>query len=96
MCTRSLNFPASIPFCRGHLHHFTYENADDRAERCARYAELWARTAQEEHRRANRLSAPLHAFARLFKGFVLKAGFLDGAVGWDNRAGQREGSLAEV
>ena len=25
---------------------------------------------------------PLHAFARLFKGYVLKAGFLDGAVGW--------------
>jgi glycosyltransferase involved in cell wall biosynthesis len=71
----------------GHLHHFTYENASDRAARCAKYAGLWAQTAHEECRTAGPLSAPLHAAARFFKGYVLKLGFLDGAVGWDVAAG---------
>ena len=71
------------PILPGHLRHFTYEDLSDRNERSARYAELWARTAHEEHKRANAFSPPLHAFARLFKGYVLKGGFLDGAIGWD-------------
>jgi glycosyltransferase involved in cell wall biosynthesis len=71
----------------GHLHHYTYTDAADRARRCARYAELWARTAHEEHRIAGPLSAPLHALARWAKGYLLKRGFLDGAVGWDIAAG---------
>jgi glycosyltransferase involved in cell wall biosynthesis len=78
-----LELPGEHPILPGHLHHFTYENATDRAERSARYAALWARTAHEEHRPAGILSAPGHALARLFKCFVLKGGFLDGAVGWD-------------
>ena len=75
------------PILPGHLHHFTYENASDRANRCARYARLWAQTAHEEHRRAYPWSPPLHALARLGKGFVLKRGFLDGAAGWDVAVG---------
>ena len=71
------------PILPGHLHHFTYEDASDRAERCARYAALWAQTAHEENRRAHAWSAPVHALARLAKGFIFKCGFLDGAVGWD-------------
>ena len=71
----------------GHLHHFTYENATDRASRCARYAELWAQTAHEAGRRASPLSPPLHAAARFLKGYLLKLGLLDGAVGWDVAAG---------
>jgi putative peptidoglycan lipid II flippase len=71
------------PILPGHLHHFTYENADDRNARCARYADLWARTAHEQGKRVGKWSAPLHALARFGKGFVLKGGFLDGAIGWD-------------
>jgi glycosyltransferase involved in cell wall biosynthesis len=71
----------------GHLHHFTYANASDRAARCAKYAELWAQTAHEERRKAGPLSAPLHAAARLAKGYLLKLGVLDGAVGWEVAAG---------
>jgi glycosyltransferase involved in cell wall biosynthesis len=67
----------------GHLHHYTYANAADRTARCAKYARLWAETAHEERRAAGPLSAPLHAVARFLKGYVLKRGFLDGAVGWD-------------
>ena len=75
------------PILPGHLHHFTYENATDRAARCARYAALWAKSACEENRRAHLWSGPVHALARWGKGFLLKGGFLDGAVGWDIAAG---------
>jgi len=71
------------PILPGHLHHFTYEDAFDRANRCARYAELWAQSAREQHRRAHIWSGPVHALGRLGKGFLLKRGFLDGAIGWD-------------
>ncbi len=75
------------PILPGHLHHFTYENASDRAARCARYAGLWAQSAHEHHRHAYPWSGPVHALARFAKGFVLKRGFLDGAIGWDIAAG---------
>jgi glycosyltransferase involved in cell wall biosynthesis len=82
-----LELPGEHPILPGHLHHFTYENASDRADRCARYAELWALSAHEQGRRAHAWSGPLHALARFGKGFFLKGGFLDGAVGWDIAAG---------
>jgi glycosyltransferase involved in cell wall biosynthesis len=75
------------PILPGHLHHFTYENASDRADRCARYAALWAQSAREQHRNAYAWSGPVHALARFAKGYVLKRGFLDGAIGWDIAAG---------
>jgi glycosyltransferase involved in cell wall biosynthesis len=75
------------PILPGHLHHFTYENASDRADRCARYAALWAQSAREQHRSAYVWSGPVHALARFAKGYVLKRGFLDGAIGWDIAAG---------
>jgi glycosyltransferase involved in cell wall biosynthesis len=82
-----LELPGAHPILPGHLHHFTYENAADRAARCARYAELWARSARERGKRAGRWSGPAHALARFGKGYLLKGGFLDGAVGWEIAAG---------
>jgi len=82
-----LELPGGHPILPGHLHHFTYENASDRAERCARYARLWAQTAHEQHRRAHAWSGPVHALGRLGKGYFLKSGFLDGTVGWDIAVG---------
>ena len=78
-----LELPGAHPILPGHLHHFTYDHAADRARRRAVYAALWAQSAQEEGRRAAPWSDPVHALARLAKGFILKRGFLDGAVGWD-------------
>jgi len=78
-----LELPGEQPILPGHLHHFTYENPADRDARCAKYAALWAQSAHEQGRRAMPWTGPLHACARLGKGFILKAGFLDGAVGWD-------------
>lgn len=71
----------------GHLYHYTYENAADRADRIDRYARLWAETARERGKKAAPWSGPLHAAVRFARGFVLKRGFLDGAVGWDIAAG---------
>jgi len=82
-----LELSGEHPILPGHLHHFTYENAADRAARCAKYAALWAQSAHEEGRRAHAWSGITHALARFFKGFFLKAGFLDGAIGWDIAAG---------
>ena len=78
-----LEIPGEHPLLPGHLHHFTYANSADRAARSARYAQLWAQSAHEAGKRANFLSAPLHALTRLLKGYVLKLGFLDGPIGWD-------------
>jgi putative peptidoglycan lipid II flippase len=78
-----LELPGTHPILPGHLHHFTYDNAEDRNNRCARYARLWAQTAHEKRREVHRWSAPVHAAVRFLKGFVLKGGFLDGPVGLD-------------
>jgi len=78
-----LEAPGTHPLLPGDLRHYTYENAADRADRCAHYAALWAQSAFEDGRRATVWSAPLHSLARFSKGFFLKQGFLDGAVGWD-------------
>jgi glycosyltransferase involved in cell wall biosynthesis len=75
------------PLLPGHLHHYTYENAAARKERATLYAELWAQTAYEQLESAYPWSAPVHALARLVKGFIFKGGFLDGAIGWDIAAG---------
>ena len=67
----------------GHLHHFTYKDTEDRRRRIEHYAKLWAETAYEKGKRVGPLSPALHAAVRLLRGFVLKRGFLDGAIGWD-------------
>jgi len=82
-----LELPGEHPILPGHLHHFTYEDASDRNDRCARYAALWAQSAREQHRCAHLWSGPVHALARFGKGFLLKGGFLDGAIGWDIAVG---------
>ena len=81
--TKNSKSPGPCPLLPGHLHHFTYENAADRAARSAHYASLWAQSAHEAGQRVAPWTGPLHAAARWGKGYLLKAGFLDGAVGWD-------------
>ncbi len=82
-----LELPGAHPILPGHLHHFTYDHALDRAERCARYAALWAETAHEAGRKARAWSGPLHAAVRFARGYFLKRGFLDGAIGLEIAAG---------
>ena len=78
-----LEIAGTHPLLPGDLRHFTYDSAADRAERCLKYAALWAQSAHEQGKRSGFLSPAIHATARLTKGFLLKRGFLDGAIGWD-------------
>ena len=71
------------PLLDGHLHHYTYRDAADRAARCANYAALWAQTALEKGRRTWPGIGPAHAALRFVRGYVFKRGFLDGAAGFD-------------
>lgn len=71
----------------GWLHHYTYRDRADRAARIQKYARLWAASAHEQGRRAKPWDAPLHAAARFVRGYILRRGFLDGAVGWEIAAG---------
>jgi glycosyltransferase involved in cell wall biosynthesis len=71
------------PLLPGDLRHYTYANAADRRERSAKYAALWAETALEEGRRTYPGIGALRAVFRFVRGFILKAGFLDGLVGFD-------------
>jgi len=78
-----LEVPGTHPPLSGDLRHFTYDNATDRTDRCVKYAGLWAQSAQAQGKRAELWSPLLHAAARFCKGFFLKGGFLDGAIGWE-------------
>ena len=60
-----------------------HSDADDRARRCANYANLWAQTAFEKKRRTWPGMGASHAALRFVRGFIFKLGFLDGAVGFD-------------
>lgn len=66
---------------RGDLYHYTYRNYDDQLERIDKYARLWAQQKCESGKKASSLSPHIHSFYRFFKGYILKAGFLDGSTG---------------
>jgi glycosyltransferase involved in cell wall biosynthesis len=71
------------PLLPGDLRHYTYTDAEDRRQRCARYAALWAQTALEENRPTYPGIAELHATVRFLRGYIFKDGFLDGGIGFD-------------
>lgn len=66
----------------GELHHYSFRDAADHWARCEKYARLWAETQQEAGRRAGPMAPWLHAAFRWLRGYVLRAGFLDGRQGW--------------
>jgi glycosyltransferase involved in cell wall biosynthesis len=66
----------------GDLHHYSFRDAADHWARCERYARLWAQDKFEAGKTAGALAPGLHAAFRWLRGYVLRAGFLDGAPGW--------------
>jgi len=78
-----LEIAGAHPVLEGDLHHYTYADAGDRADRCATYASLWAQTALENNRRTWPGIGLCHAALRFVRGYVFKRGFLDGLVGFD-------------
>lgn len=62
------------------IEHDTARGYDEYAAKLQRYARLWAQQKRGEGRRAGPLSAPLHAAAYWIKNYLLRGGFLDGAM----------------
>lgn len=67
---------------RGDLHHFSFKDAADHRARGEHYARLWAETQRAAGRTAGPLAPYYHAAFRWLRGYVLRAGFLDGPQGW--------------
>jgi len=65
---------------RARIEHDTARSLADYESKLARYAQLWARGKHAQGRRAGALAAPLHAAAYWLKNYVLRGGFLDGAL----------------
>lgn len=62
------------------IEHDTARSLDDYRNKLARYAALWAQQKHAEGRRAGVLAAPLHAAGYWLKNYLLRGGFLDGAM----------------
>lgn len=61
--------------------HFSYRNWQDREARVEKYTTLWAQQQKACGKTANRVAPFARAGWKLFRGLVLKKGFLDGTLG---------------
>lgn len=66
----------------GVLHHYTVEDIEEALEKANLYASLGARQLHEDGRRASIYEGAIRGFWAFFRAFVLRAGFLEGAVGY--------------
>lgn len=65
----------------GHVDHYSFESIDHFLRKSASYASVFARAAHAAGRRAGVSTIALHTAFRFFKSYVLKGGFLEGALG---------------
>jgi glycosyltransferase involved in cell wall biosynthesis len=63
------------------LEHYSYRNLSDHLDRINAYSTLAARQMYESGRRANALHLLVHPPAAFLRNYILRRGFLDGAVG---------------
>lgn len=68
----------AIALLPGHLEHYSYRSYAEELSKLERYAERWAEALHAEGRRGRLLPMLLNPGWRFFRGYVLKAGFLDG------------------
>jgi glycosyltransferase involved in cell wall biosynthesis len=61
--------------------HFTYDSLEDCLSKMTRYGLSAARMLHAQGRTATPLDIAVRPFWRFFRGYVLRAGFLDGAAG---------------
>jgi glycosyltransferase involved in cell wall biosynthesis len=69
--------------CRQPLHHFPYAGLEIFRKKSESYARIWAEEARARGLRGTRAVGVLRAAWRFFRGYLLKAGFLDGKAGWE-------------
>jgi glycosyltransferase involved in cell wall biosynthesis len=77
-----LELQGNVKPLKGDLYHYSFKDADDHWQRSLKYARLWAETQFESGRTASPLDPYAHAVTRWFRGYVFRAGFLDGRQGW--------------
>ena len=66
---------------RGDLNHYSFRDGADHRARGETYARLWAQDKHEAGKTAGPLSPVAHGVFRWLRGYVLRAGFLDGPQG---------------
>ncbi len=67
---------------KGVLEHDPYRTVEDQRDTAADYARLFVRKALAEGRRARLLEPSVRAVLHFLKSILLRAGFLDGVLGW--------------
>jgi glycosyltransferase involved in cell wall biosynthesis len=65
----------------GHIDHYSFDSIADFIAKSCDYADRFARRAFAEGRRAGWWTIGIHTLGRFLKAYVLKAGFLEGALG---------------
>jgi glycosyltransferase involved in cell wall biosynthesis len=77
-----LDFTGRVIPLEGDLHHYSFCDEADHRSRARHYARLWAESRWEAGNRCGALAPFLHGAFRWLRGYLLKAGFLDGVQGW--------------
>lgn len=62
--------------------HYSYLDWPDRQRRVESYTSLWASQQHKRGKTTSPLGPHLRAGWKLFRGLIIKKGFLDGAIGW--------------
>ncbi len=79
-----LKLPEGMSIIRlpGHLHHYSYYSFADHRARADKYSALTAQKLHQQGKRASALKPYLSALGRFISMYVIKAGFLDGGMGF--------------
>ena len=76
-----LHLEGEVEPLNGEIEHYSFKSDEDQKNRMTHYSELWAESQFEKGNRPGILSEYTHAFWSFFRGFFLRAGFMDGQVG---------------
>lgn len=77
-----LELDGEIRKLKGDIEHYSFEDSADHWARCQKYAWLWAEDARDAGKQVGVFAPWLHGVFRWIRGYVLRAGFLDGRQGW--------------
>lgn len=79
-----LIFPENLKVIQldGHLEHYSYYSFEDHRARADKYSSLTAEKMHRAGKKASLLKPYLSAFGRFVSMYLLKAGFLDGKMGF--------------
>src|SRR6185312_13985804 len=77
-----VNVEGAVKILQGDLEHAAYRSLDDQLARYRRYAAMMAEHMHAAGRRAHLHNLVLNPFWRFLRGYVLRAGFMDGWRGF--------------